>query len=928
MDDHNAPRVASVCPDCLRPIDGHLVEEKGEVRLVKHCPQHGTFSTILWRGEPAFSSWQRPKLPYGGGPRRPVELGCPRDCGLCADHRQRTCTALVEVTSRCNLGCPVCFAASEDQGGDLDLATLEAMFAGIMEQTGGCNLQLSGGEPTVRDDLVEIVALARRAGFTFIQLNSNGLRLAADRALARRLRDQGLSSVFLQFDDVGDEASLRLRGRALFAEKCRAIDNLAAAGLGVVLVPTLVRGLNSLRLWEMVRFAVQRMPTVRGIHFQPISYFGRYPEEFTPDHLTLPEIIQGLVQQSGGLLRVDDFHPPGCEHALCSFSARYLVEEDGRMKPLGGSGCDCAPQPAEEGARTSIAVTARQWAAIPMAPQAKPAAEEDDLDRFLRRAASHSLTISAMAFQDCWNLDLERLRGCCIHVAQEDGRLIPFCSYNLTSRHGLALHRRPPKDRAGTAAAKDTAFAAGSAAGSAADGEAAKSGAPAASPSPPLAKMTTIDALVARRLSLPEPLSRRDLDQAQFSLLRQLVHHARANSPFYRRHLAAVDLSRLRSAADLATLPLLSATELSLYGQQLLALSQAEVARVVTLHTSGSTGAAKRVAYGRDDLEATADFFRCGMANLVAKGDRVLVLLPHQLPDSVGRLLLDALNEGGISAHGHWPPQPARQGETARLIDQLRPTCLVGLPQHLLALSEAVGRAGIATMLLCSDYAAPALRRRIEAASGAVTFLHYGSTESGLGGGVECTQHCGCHLRESELLVEVVDPLSGAPLADGELGEVVITTLGRRAMPLLRYRSGDLARLNRSPCQCGGVTARLTDIRGRLGGCPLPGGATLHSHDLDDRLFAVPGLLDYRITLHRQGGDRLQGEFVFAAGTSGLPAQLRDILAGQPAIATALASGELSLAPPLPVDGFAPTHTVKRTIIDHRHEGEPHASRP
>lgn len=927
MNDHSAPQVASVCPDCLRPISGHLVEEKGEVRLVKHCPQHGTSSTTLWRGEPAFSSWQRPKLPYGGGPRRPVEQGCPRDCGLCADHRQRTCTALVEITSRCNLGCPVCFAASGGQGADLPLATLEAMFAGIMRQTGGCNLQLSGGEPTVRDDLAEIVALARRAGFTFIQLNSNGLRLAADRELAPRLRDQGLSSVFLQFDDVGDEASLGLRGRALFAEKCRAIDNLAAAGLGVVLVPTLVRGLNSGRLWEMVRFALQRMPAVRGIHFQPISYFGRYPEEFTPDHLTLPEIIQGLVRQSGGLLRVEDFHPPGCEHALCSFSARYLVEEDGHMKPLGGSGCDCAPRPAEEGARTSIAVTARQWAAIPMASQAKPAVEEDDLDRFLRRAASHSLTISAMAFQDCWNLDLERLRGCCIHVAQEDGRLIPFCSYNLTSRDGVALHRRPSKPTAG-AVTRDGACDAGSAAGVGAAGEVAKGAAPAASTSPRPVKTTTIDALVARRLSLSEPLSRHDLDQAQLRLLRQLVRHARANSPFYRRHLDAVDLDRLRSRADLATLPLLSAGELTLHGQALLALSQAEVARVVTLHTSGSTGAAKRVAYGRDDLEATADFFRCGMGNLVASGDRVLVLLPHQLPDSVGQLLIDALREGGISADGHWPPRLARTGETAALIERLRPTCLVGLPQHLLALAEAVGRVGISTMLLCSDYAAPALRRRIEAASGAITFLHYGSTESGLGGGVECSLHCGCHLRESELLVEIVDPLNGAPLADGELGEVVFTTLARRTMPLLRYRSGDLARLDRSPCRCGGVTARLTDIRGRLGGCPLPGGATLHSRDLDDLLFAVPGLLDYRIALHRQGGDRLHGEFVFSAGTLGLPEQLRDILAGQPAISAALATGELSLAPPLLVDGFAPTHTVKRTIIDHRHEGEPHASRP
>lgn len=443
MTSEDLATVESVCPDCLRPILGRLVRHGEDVRLHKSCPEHGTFSATVWRGPPAFSSWYRPKLPYPGGPRRPVNLGCPRDCGLCADHGQRTCTALVEITSRCNLNCPVCFAASGSEGGDIDLQTLARMFSEILRKTGGCNLQLSGGEPTVRPDLPKIVALARKAGFTFIQVNSNGLKFAEDPELAIRLRDQGLSSVFLQFDDTTDEAYYTLRGRALFVEKCRAIDNLAAAGLGIVLVPTVVRNLNTDRLWDIVSFGFQRVPAVRGIHFQPISYFGRVPQHFTPDHYTLPEIIQGLTRHSAGHLRPEDFRPPGCEHALCSFSAKYRVDEGGHLTRFGGANCDCTAQPAEQGALTAISITARQWGAIPMATIAKTSQPIDDLDRFLQRAASRTFTISAMAFQDCWNLNLERLRGCCIHVAQTDGRLIPFCSYNLTSRHGQPLHRRP-----------------------------------------------------------------------------------------------------------------------------------------------------------------------------------------------------------------------------------------------------------------------------------------------------------------------------------------------------------------------------------------------------------------------------------------------------------------------------------------------------
>jgi hypothetical protein len=881
----NLGEVESVCPECLGRIPGRLVRDGDCVRMEKKCRQHGAFSAVLWRGEPSFTSWYRPKLPFLGNNRLPQDQGCPFDCGLCAGHGQRTCTALVEITPRCNLHCPVCFADSGPGGPEPDLPTLARMFDNIRTQSGDCNLQLSGGEPTLRSDLPEIIRAAKTAGFTFIQVNSNGLRFVEDPQLAGRLQDEGLSSVFLQFDGVDDRVFSALRGRPLFAEKCLAIDNLAKAGVGIVLVPTLVPGVNIDQIWQIVRFGLQRQPQVRGVHFQPISYFGRFPKDFAPIHITLPEIMQALENQSLGQVKAEDFRPPGCEHALCSFSAKYLVEEDGRLTRLGGSPCDCTPIPAEEGARLAISGTARRWGAIPMYSPPPAPEKADELDRFLQRARNHTFALSAMAFQDCWNLNLERLRGCCIHVAQADGRLIPFCSFNLTARGGQGLHRSRPIDKA-------------------------------------TIPTTPVDELATRRLGISGKLTRKKLEQGQMAALRRTLQHAVAGSALYRQRLAGINIHSLQSLSDLASLPLMSSCDIVANGLRLLAVSQSRIARIITMQTSGSTGPAKRLSFTAADLAATLDFFLAGMRSLVDTRDRVLVLLPFSTADSVGDLLLRALRGGGIRASGHWPPD----GETAGIISRDRPTCLVGLPQHLLALAEAIGPGLVQSMLLCSDYAAPALRRRIETACGCQTFLHYGATETGLGGAVECAVHNGCHLRESDLLVEIIDPHSGRPLVDGMLGEIVVTTLSREAMPLIRYRTGDSARLERSPCPCGGITARLIDIRGRLDACPLPTGDKLYCQDVDDVLYAIPGLLDYRIIIDAEGPERLHAEILVTGAATAIVEHFRRKILLIPAIRDSVATGRLLLGTIRRVTGFAATHTVKRTILDLRSTGERYAA--
>ncbi|MBI5894555.1 MAG: radical SAM protein, partial [Desulfobacterales bacterium] len=281
------------------------------------------------------------------------------------------------------------------------------------------------------------------------------LRLAREAGYAAALKAAGAASVFLQFDGVTDDVYRVLRGRGLWAEKQAAVAACAQAGLGVVLVPTLVPGVNTEAVGAILDKALGWYPTVRGVHFQPVSYFGRHPgAPADAQRLTLPELMRAIESQTGGRFKAGHFRPPGCEHALCSFHAQYLLSGDGRPRPLHPlpmTPMERAPIRAEEGAARAIGAVARQWAGQgPASLTARccggtavntGSAQPMALDNFLEAAQSRTFSVSAMAFQDVWNLDLERVQGCCIHVMAPDGRLIPFCLYNLTAADGRSLYR-------------------------------------------------------------------------------------------------------------------------------------------------------------------------------------------------------------------------------------------------------------------------------------------------------------------------------------------------------------------------------------------------------------------------------------------------------------------------------------------------------
>ena len=435
-------KTKSVCPVCLRVIDAQKRSEKDGIYLDKRCDEHGAFSALIWEGNLAsYLRWNSENTAVDP-PRegRAPEKGCPNDCGLCTEHLRKGCCMLLELTGRCNLRCPVCFAAAgEEPKPDLSLKEIEKQYEYLMAHGGPFNIQLSGGEPTVRDDLPEIIRMGREKGFSFFQLNTNGLRLAAEEGYAKALRDAGLDTVFLQFDALDDSVYITLRGRALLEEKKRCIEACAAAGLGVVLVPVIARGVNEDQVGSILRFALEHSPTVRGVHFQPLSYFGRCALKRPERPITIPKLLALIEEQADGLMRASDFYGGGAESAYCSFHASYRIGPDGTLRCLPrrqSGGCCCT---SSDDSRTSVA---DQWSgAVSAFGEDDALSETSALDAFLKKVRRSTFAVSGMVFQDAWNLDLDRLRRC--HICEVDSRygMVPFCAYNLTNRNGEALYR-------------------------------------------------------------------------------------------------------------------------------------------------------------------------------------------------------------------------------------------------------------------------------------------------------------------------------------------------------------------------------------------------------------------------------------------------------------------------------------------------------
>lgn len=330
-------------------------------------------------------------------------------------------------------------------------------------------------------------------------------------------------------------------------------------------------------------------------------------------------------------------------------------------------------------------------------------------------------------------------------------------------------------------------------------------------------------------------LTRADIESIQLHKLNRLLAREQERGGFYKERGLPARLDRL---SDLTRLPFTTEADLKEQGNRMVLLSQSEIDRVRTEETSGTTGRAKRVYYSAADNERTVSFFAAGLSELVFSGEKTMICMPFSGPGGLGELIAEAVRRlGGV-------PLPAgigrNYGELLRLLDRERPETFVGMPVPLLSLLRLRQNSSLRRALISADACPKTVTAEIEARLGNRLYPHYGSRESGLGGAVTCPAFSGMHLRENDIIAEIIDE-SGRPLPAGAWGELVITTIQAEAMPLIRYRTGDDTRLMPEPCPCGSPLARLDRVT-RMG-------EQFRMPELDGRAFAVPELVDYKAEL-------------------------------------------------------------------------------
>ncbi len=445
----------SLCPECLGLVPAKIIARGQRVYFRKRCPEHGLREDFVCSDVSLYDQMDL-SVP-GKMPRFGVEpdKGCPYDCGLCTEHEQHTCVGLVEITSSCNLRCPMCFASSGPGGAHWSFEEAKAAIDRLVAVEGRAEvLQISGGEPTIHPEFGRVLDYACSQPIDIVMINTNGIRLAHDNDLLDRVAaHQGRAEVYLQFDGFSEASSVGLRGESLVETKLRAIERLGERGIKTTLVVTLQPGVNDHEIGAIVRFGLER-PWITGLSFQPATYSGRHvlPEDLER-RITFPDVIRAVASQTDGLFREEDFLPLPCAHPNCH-SLTYAYRSGESIVPLtrfidarnhldilangilftrnrarqliqryltqiGGCGASCGPEPDAETMGAAEAFFAK--------------ALGEDL------AQSDVFRITITSFLDAYNFDVRRLMKCCIHHVLPSGHVIPFCAYNVLYREGHAV---------------------------------------------------------------------------------------------------------------------------------------------------------------------------------------------------------------------------------------------------------------------------------------------------------------------------------------------------------------------------------------------------------------------------------------------------------------------------------------------------------
>ena len=446
----------SICPECRRVVDAQILLRDGRVIMRKRCPDHGWFEALVFGDAELYTRIARFNKP-GTLPLRfttEVRDGCPHDCGLCPEHKQHTCLALIEVNSACNLDCPLCFANSGTHlarsGFQLTHGQVDFMLDRYLAAEANPEvLQFSGGEPTLHPRLLDFVEMAKAKGIAYVMINTNGLKIAHDDRLLAGL-ERLKPHIYMQFDGFDASTNLSLRGRDdIIRDKVRALDRLAEADVRVVLVAAIERGVNEHEVGAIVEFGL-RHPAVFGVMFQPAFRAQRHLAADPLQRVTIPDVLKGLEAQTSGKFKLEDFVPVPCCMPTCNFVTYALLEGE-TVTPiprvvdvdhyLDYISNRTLPSLDDELLRT----LERLWSSSAQVGSERSAADVHSLigdscpachsrlplsAHAPRDLARHVFMINTRDFMDPWTFNVKNVMKCCVEFLVPDGRMIPFCAYN------------------------------------------------------------------------------------------------------------------------------------------------------------------------------------------------------------------------------------------------------------------------------------------------------------------------------------------------------------------------------------------------------------------------------------------------------------------------------------------------------------------
>ncbi len=429
-----------LCPACGRLVEAEEVTDAGHVVLVKRCPEHGE-SRMLLSADATYWNWSLRYNRPGTAPFKwssEVKDGCPNDCGICPSHKQHSCVCIIEITESCNLRCPICFADTPS-GGHLPLEQVTSMIdAFVSYETNPEILQISGGEPTTHPDIIDIIKYAKGFGIEDVVVSTNGLKLSDEDFMNEFSKEDPV--VYLQFDTFDPAISQRIRGHDLVEKKMQAVDACNEHGITVVLVPTLVRGLNDHEIGRIIEYGIHQQ-RVFGVNFQPLAMTGRVGLPGA-ESLTIDEVLRKIEEQTSGIHKARDFRPIPCPHPHCTAISYVLVDGDEVVPLTEIVNVDDYIDYAKDRTLVSKSTLLDNTFDSLFSTSAIPGTERTisafceacgiSVPEFLGKSVK---TISVHAFMDVGKYQIERVQKCCIHLIQPDGKMIPFCNYNMFHRH-------------------------------------------------------------------------------------------------------------------------------------------------------------------------------------------------------------------------------------------------------------------------------------------------------------------------------------------------------------------------------------------------------------------------------------------------------------------------------------------------------------